>query len=128
MKKVSKFVLMLCFVLSAALSYAHSATRTENKKGEGITIEVKEKTCHGGLDKSNAIFASINGHVLTVFFSENLGQVTIEVTTATGTPMDCLSTQTPNGVNLFVPLAGDYIITFTLPNGDVYFGEFTVTD
>lgn len=70
MKKVSKFVLMLCFVLSAALSYAHSATRTENKKGEGITIEVKEKTCHGGLDKSNAIFASINGHVLTVFFSD----------------------------------------------------------
>jgi hypothetical protein len=51
MKKVSKFVLMLCFVLSAALSYAHSATRTENKKGEGITIEVKEKTCHGGLDE-----------------------------------------------------------------------------
>ena len=25
-------------------------------------------------------------------------------------------------------LAGDYIVTFTLPNGDEYYGEFTVTD
>ena len=81
-----------------------------------------------GAPKGSTIHASINGHVLTVFFSENLGQVSIEVATATGTPMDCLSTQTPNGVNLYVPHAGDYIITFTLPNGDEYYGEFTVTD
>jgi hypothetical protein len=66
--------------------------------------------------------------MLIVVFSENLGQVSIEVATATGTPMDCLSTQTPNGVNLYVPHAGDYFITFTLPNGDEYYGEFTVTD
>ena len=128
MKKVSKFVLMLCFVLSATLSYAHSATRTEKEKGKGIPIEVKEKSTHGDLDKSNAIIPTLDGHTLFVVFSENLGQVAIEVATATGTPMDCLSTQTPNGVNLYVPHAGDYFITFTLPNGDEYYGEFTVTD
>ena len=92
----------------------------------GITITQGSET--QGEPKGSAIHASINGHLLIVVFTENLGQVTIEVTTTTGTPMDCLSTQTPNGVNLFVPLAGDYIITFTLPNGDEYYGEFTVTD
>ena len=90
-------------------------------------IQVKEARVEG-MPKGSTIHASINGHVLTVYFSENLGQVAIEVTTAAGTPMDCLSTQTPTGVNLYVPHAGDYIITFTLPNGDEYYGEFTVTD
>ena len=81
-----------------------------------------------GVPKGSAIQASINGHYLTVVFTENLGQVTVEVTTATGSPVDGISTQTPNGVLIYIPLAGDYIVTFTLPNGDEYYGEFTVTD
>ena len=92
----------------------------------GITIIQGSGT--QGEPKGSAIQASINGHLLIVVFTENLGQVSIEVATATGTPVECLSTQTPNGVNLYVPHAGDYIITFTLPNGDEYYGEFTVTD
>jgi hypothetical protein len=32
------------------------------------------------------------------------------------------------GIANHIPLAGDYIVTFTLPNGDEYYGEFTVTD
>ena len=28
----------------------------------------------------------------------------------------------------YLPQTGDYIITFTLANGDEYYGEFTVTD
>ena len=92
----------------------------------GITINYGTET--QGEPKGSAIHASINGHLLIVVFTENLGQISIEVATATGMPMDCLSTQTPNGVNLYVPHAGDYIITFTLPNGDEYYGEFTVTD
>ncbi len=55
-----------------------------------------------GEPKGSAIQASINGHLLIVVFTENLGQVSIEVATATGTPVECLSTQTPNGVNLKV--------------------------
>ena len=31
-------------------------------------------------------------------------------------------------IQFYIPLAGDYIVNFTLPNGDEYYGEFTVTD
>jgi len=91
------------------------------------SITVKEGNIQG-TPKGSTIQASISGHTLTVVFTENLGQVLVEVVTATGSPVDCISTQTPNGVNIYVPLAGDYIVTFTLPNGDEYYGEFTITD
>ena len=116
-------LLLIGLLLPTAWCGANSLYLADGVSG----ITIKEGKTHS-VPKSNAIFASINGHVLTVYFSENLGQVAIEVTTAAGTPMDCLSTQTPTGVNLYVPHAGDYIITFTLPNGDEYYGEFTVTD
>ena len=80
------------------------------------------------MDRSNSINPVINGHVLVVTFTENLGQVAIEIATASGTPVECTSIQTPNGLQIFIPNAGDYIVTFTLPNGDEYYGEFTVTD
>ncbi len=120
---IKQFVLLLGLLLSAAWCGAHTANSADGHSN----IHVKETNVQG-MPKGSTIHASINGHVLTVYFSENLGQVAIEVTTAAGTPMDCLSTQTPTGVNLYVPHAGDYIITFTLPNGDEYYGEFTVTD
>ena len=117
------FVLLLGFLLPAAWSGAYGTSSTDGHSH----ILIKEGNVQNS-PKGNSIHASINGHMLIVVFSENLGQVSIEVATATGTPMDCLSTQTPNGVNLYVPHTGDYIITFTLPNGDEYYGEFTVTD
>ena len=122
-KKIKKMLLLIGLLLPTAWCGANSLDLADGVSG----ITIKEG-CTQGMPKGNSIHASINGHVLTVFFSENLGQVSIEVATATGTPMDCLSTQTPNGVNLYVPHAGDYFITFTLPNGDEYYGEFTVTD
>ena len=85
MKKFSKLVLMLCLVLSGALCYASNATKTENKKGNGITLEVKQKVFHGSSDKSGSIVPTLDGHVLTVIFTENLGQVAVEVSTAVGT-------------------------------------------
>lgn len=90
-------------------------------------IQVKEAYVTGA-PKGSTIQASINGHTLTVVFTENLGQVAIEIATASGTPVECTSIQTPNGLQIFIPNAGDYIITFTLPNGDEYYGEFTVSD
>ena len=71
-----------------------------------------------GLPKGSTIHAAINGHLLMVTFTENLGQVAVEVTTATGSPVDATLTITPNGVQFYIPRAGDYIVTFTLPNGD----------
>ena len=117
MYKLKEMILMLCFILS-----------TEKEKGEGITIDVKEKASYGGLDKSSTITPTLNGHVLTVVFSENLGQVSVEVATAAGVSVQCLSVLTPNGLQVYIPNAGNYIVTFTLSNGDEYYGEFTVTD
>ena len=128
MIKLKQMILMLCLVLSGALCYASGEARTEKEKGEGITIDVKEKASYGGLDKSSTITPTLNGHVLTVVFSENLGQVAVEVSTASGAQVDCLSVLTPNGLQIYIPNAGNYIVTFTLSNGDEYYGEFTVTD
>ena len=128
MKKVTKLVLMLCLVLSGALCYANGEAKTENEREKGILIEIKDSTGLSGLDKSNTITALINGHVLSVVFSENLGQVSVEVTTASGATVQCVSVQTPDGLQIYIPNAGNYIVTFTLTNGDEYYGEFTVTD
>jgi len=128
MKKVAISVLMLCIILSGAWCYAHGASGTENGKGDGILIEVKETSSHVGFEKSSAIIPSINGHVLFVWFTENIGQVAIEITTATGAVVQTCWAETPNGLQAYIPYAGNYIITFTLANGDEYYGEFTVTD
>ena len=118
---------MLCLVLSGALCYAHGAARTENEKGKGIVLTI-QKAQHGGTDKSSSIVATLNGHVLSVVFTENLGQVAIEISTTSGVSVDYTSTPTPNGVQVYIPYTGNYIVTFTLSNGDEYYGEFTVTD
>jgi len=90
-------------------------------------ITIKEATVQEA-PRGSSIHASIDGHYLTVAFTENLGQVAVEITTATGGYVQTSSCLTPNGLQFYIPLAGDYIVTFTLPNGDEYYGEFTVTD
>ena len=121
-------ILMLCLILSGALCYAHGEARTENRKGEGIPIEIIESGSCTGPSRGNSIIPTLNGHVLTVVFSENLGQVSVEVSTSAGATVECTSVLTPNGLQTYIPNTGDYIVTFTLSNGDVYYGEFTVTD
>ena len=128
MKKVTRLILMLCFVLSGALCFAHSEARMIKEKGKGIPIDIIEATNVSGLARGNSIIPTLNGHVLTVAFTENMGQVSVEVATSSGATIDCLSVLTPNGVQVYIPNAGDYIVTFTLSNGDVYYGEFTVMD
>ena len=127
MKKVAKLFLMLCLILSGALCYAHGAARTENEKEVGAPLILIIKAQHGGIDKSGSIVPTIDGHVLTVVFTENLGQVAIEINIATGGYVQTDSCLTPNGLQFYIPNTGDYIVTFTLPNGDEYYGEFTVT-
>ncbi|MCQ2320865.1 MAG: hypothetical protein MJZ91_05970 [Bacteroidales bacterium] len=127
MKKVAKLILMLCLVLSGALCYASGVAGTENMKGEGAIL-IKQKAHHGGTDKSGSIVPSINGNALIVVFCENLGQVAVEVSTASGAQVDCLSVLTPNGLQVYIPNSGNYIVTFTLSDGDEYYGEFTITD
>ncbi len=128
MKKTMPLVLMLCFVLSGALCHASGAAGRKMKE-DGIPIDIKESTGSlSGLDKSGSIHPSIDDNVLTIVFYENIGEVYAEVTTSTNLPVDATLTITPNGIQFYLPIAGDYIINFTLPNGDEYYGEFTVTD
>ena len=81
-----------------------------------------------GSPRGSSIHASINGHYLMVTFTENLGQVAVEVSTAAGVSIEYTTIFTPNGLQIYIPNAGDYIVTFTLPNGDEYYGEFTVSE
>lgn len=127
MKKTTRIVLMFCFILSGALCFAYGRVGTEKIK-DGRPIELIEKTGVSNLDKSNAIIPTINGDVLTVVFTENLGQVSVEVATSSGATVDFLSVLTPNGVQVYIPNSGNYIVTFTFSDGDVYYGEFSVTD
>ena len=129
MIKLKQMILMLCLILSGAFCYANSTVGKGNEKDERpVPIELKESTGASSLDKSNAISPFINGHVLTVVFTENLGQVSVEVATADGASVQYTSVLTPNGLQIYIPNAGNYIVTFTLSNGDEYYGEFTVTD
>ena len=127
MKKLTNMVLMLSLILSGAFCYAGGVARTENRKGEGAPIIIA-KSHYGGTDKSGSIVPSIEGHVLTIAFIENLGQVSVEITTAAGGYVQTSSCLTPNGLQFYIPNTGDYIVTFTLPNGDEYYGEFTITE
>ena len=123
---------MLCFILSGALCYAHDEakmTRMENKnEGHPVSIDLTETAGASGLDRSSSILPTLDGHVLSVVFNENMGQVSVEVATLAGASVECLSVPTPNCVQVYIPNAGNYTITFTLSNGDVYAGEFTVTN
>jgi hypothetical protein len=129
MKKVTKVVLMLCLTLSGAFCYAHNVAEQKIEKGKDeIPIVLIENSSHGGSEKGNSIIASLNGHMLTVVFTENLGEVAVEIITSTGSNVQAYSCLTPNGLLFYIPLAGDYIVNFTLSNGDEYYGECTVTD
>ena len=121
--RIKNFVLLLGFLLPTVWCGANGTLFFD-----GLShIEIKEGVLQG-VPRGSTIQATIDGHTLTVVFTENLGQVAVEITTASGVPVENLWTPTPNGIQTYLSLCGDYIITFTLPNGDEYYGEFTVTD
>lgn len=78
--------------------------------------------------KGSSIQATINGHTLSIIFLENLGQVSIEVSNLNGAVVETTNTPTPHGVDMYISNTGSYIVTFTLSNGDEYYGEFEVTE
>ena len=66
---------MGCLLFSASFSHASNTRVTKN---DGTPIVVIEKTCHSSSEKGNSIIPTIDGHVLTVVFTENLGQVAVD--------------------------------------------------
>lgn len=120
---LKQFVLLLGLLLPMVWCGAN-----ETSSLDGFShILIKEGNSHE-IPKNSSIIATLNGHYLTVVFTENLGQVSIEISTATGGYVQADSCITPNGLQFYIPNTGDYIVTFTLPNGDEYYGEFTITD
>ena len=120
---LKQFVLLLGLMLPAAWCGAIGTNQLDGHS----PILVKEANVQS-MPKGHTIQASINGHTLTVMFTENIGQVAIEIFKDTGGTVETFWIQTPDGLQTYIPLAGDYIITFTLSTGDEYYGEFTVTD
>ena len=102
----------------------NTVTVTEDK----LTVRANTDNSNEKTNVAESIFADISGHKLTVAFSQNFGEVSIDISTTSGATISCLSVQTPTGYQYFVQNAGSYVITFTLPNGDKYYGEFEVTD
>ena len=90
-------------------------------------INVHEGNVHGA-PRGNTIQASINGHYLTVTYTQDIGTVTMELDKVNGPNIFGFQTVTPESFGFYLNQTGDYIITFTLPNGDEYYGEFTVTN
>ena len=118
MKK--KLALIVCLFLSIGFNLANNLIIND-----GIPILATNST---GNDRTSSIIASIDGHTLTVAFTEYLGNVTIEVNDITGTPVDLTLVGTPIGYECYIPLTGHYTVYFKLGNGDEYSGEFDVTD
>ena len=121
--KIKHFILLLGFILPATWCGANGTNTTD-----GLSHILINEAHVQGNPKTSSIQATIDGHYLSVVFLENLGQVTVEVSSNTVGEIETQSTPTPNGVIIYIPTAGSYIVTFTLANGDVYYGEFEVTD
>ena len=122
-KNLKSIVLLLGLMLPAAWCGASGTCSSDGHSH----INVKEARVENA-PKGASILASINGHTLTVVFTENLGTVEMQITTASGTYVQTYWVYTPEGLQTYLSQTGDYIITFTLSNGDEYYGEFTVTD
>ena len=93
---LKQIILLLGFLLPAVWCDA-IVTNVE----DGLShILIKEGTVQG-MPKGTSIQASIDGHYLTVAFTENLGQVAIEITTASGAKgMKCLDSAIGKAGNL----------------------------
>ena len=126
MAKLKTLILMFVLLSTTTFSYANWTNPQNN--GDGTPIEIKQSVGNNSNDRGQSINTFINGHSLTVAFSQNLGEVSIDISTASGATIFCLSVQTPTGYQYYIPTTGSYVITFTLPNGDEYYGEFEVTD
>lgn len=81
--KLKQFALLLAFMLPVAWCGANSTNSSDGQSH----ISIKEGTVQG-VPKGSTIHASVDGHLLMVTFTENLGQVVVEVTTASGALVD----------------------------------------
>ena len=115
-----KLVLIICLLFGVGSTFAYNI---------GLA---RQASCQSGNIKSPEeppIHASINGDMFTATFLEDLGSVSVSISTAGGGwVFDQAILCTPNGVGCRIPHPGHFIVTFTLSDGTVYEGEFEVED
>ena len=121
--KIKQIILLFGFLLPTVWC---GAIGTYLEDGDSH-IEIKQSHVQGA-PKGSTIQASIDGHYLTVTFTQDIGTLTMELDKVSGPMVFSYPVITPDSYQFYIPLTGDYIITFTLSNGDEYYGEFTVTD
>ena len=121
--QIKQLVLLLGFLLPTVFCTAHVSNLNDGPKNISINAAQVQSS-----PKTASILAYIDGHSLTVTFTENLGTVQIEITTASGGPVTFTDVWTPDSYIAYIPSTGSYVVTITLPNGDEYYGEFEVTD
>ena len=122
MKCIILFLFMLC---ASTFGYANSKQILSSiNDGNEVTITNLSNQNEG--DRGESIRAYISGRSLTVVMPCDLGQVSVEITNDRGDIVHCLSVQTPTGYQFMIPSEGSYVVTFTLQDGSVYYGEFDV--
>ena len=124
-----KRIFLICLALIASLIVFSSwGYPGNNSISDGYSsIQIKESNVQS-IPKGSTILAYIDGHSLTVTFTENLGTVQVDVTTALGDRVEYTPIWTPDSFTTYLASTGSYVVTITLPNGDEYYGEFEVTD
>lgn len=93
--KIKRFILLLGLILPIAWCKAKGTLSFD----EYSHIAIKERVVQDA-PKGSSIQASINGHVLTVVFTENLGQVAVEVSSVSGTSVHFSSNAQNKGVSV----------------------------
>ena len=85
-------------------------------------VNIDWQQCYGslGLDRGYSIVATSSGFTV-------LGEVVGDPVSGMYECHNYFPSYQGNWM-IGIDNAGDYIVTFTLPNGDVYYGEFTVTN
>ena len=123
-KNLTHILLLLGTMTSAIWCNATTIISTDGYSAIQINDTYVNSTPRG-----YTIQASIDGHYLTVTFTQDIGTLTMELDKVSGPMIFSYPTVvTPDSYQFYLPLTGDYIITFTLANGDEYYGEFTVTN
>jgi hypothetical protein len=93
--KIKRFILLLGLILPIAWCNAKGTLSFD----EYSHIAIKERVAQDA-PRGSSIQASINGHVLTVVFTENLGQVAVEVSSVSGTSVHFSSNAQNKGVSV----------------------------
>lgn len=109
-----KYVLRQCFFSYDKLTVLSS----NNDNGNNSRYERS--------NEETLISGYINNHTLSVCFLQSIGEVMIEVCSVLGSTVYYSSAQTPTNCQFYIHNAGDYIVTFTLANGEQYYAEFEI--